>query len=505
MTVRQIGVTGALLLISSASVWAAQQTSEAPVVPTPQREFRGVWVATVDNIDWPSKPGLPVEQQKAELLAILDKTAQLNLNAVVFQIRPSCDALYDSKLEPWSEFLSAQMGQPPVPYYDPLAFAVTEAHKRGLELHTWFNPYRARHPAGKSVVAPGHVSQVSPKLVRQYGKYQWLDPGMKEVQDYSLAVIRDVVKRYDIDGIHIDDYFYPYKEKDAAGNIIAFPDDTSWSAYQASGGTLERDDWRRENVNQFVKRMYETVKAEKKWVKVGISPFGIWRPGNPAQIQGFDQYQELYADARKWLVEGWVDYFTPQLYWRIEQKAQSYPVLLQWWTEQNPMQRHLWPGNFSGRVADGSATQWKVEEIPAQIQATRNQPGATGNVHFSMKSLMRNQGGLADALSAGPYAQQALVPASPWLDNKPPGKPKVIQAKNTATGSAAISWSPTGSEKVWQWVVRVKNGEQWTTKILPGQTSSYDVDLSAGSVLGAVSAVDRCGNESAVATVTLKR
>jgi uncharacterized lipoprotein YddW (UPF0748 family) len=503
MTLRVLGAAGALLLVSAAVGVAA---FEPPIgeAPTPRREFRGVWVATVDNIDWPSKPGLPVEQQKAEMLAILDKATQLRLNAIVFQVRPSCDALYESKLEPWSEFLTGEMGKAPEPGYDPLAFAIEESHKRGLELHAWFNPYRARHPAGKSAVSANHISQTSPRLVRQYGKFQWMDPGMKEVQDYSLAVVRDVVKRYDLDGVHIDDYFYPYKEKDAAGNIIPFPDDPSWQVYQASGGKLGRDDWRRENVNTFVKRLYETVKAEKKWVKFGISPFGIWRPGNPPQIQGFDQYQELYADARKWLVEGWVDYYTPQLYWRIDQKAQSYPVLLKWWVGQNAKKRNLWPGNYTGRVGDGSASAWPVREVPNQIQATRDQAGATGNVHFSMKCFMQNRSGVNDVLTAGPYAEPALVPASPWLDSKAPGKPKLMQAKNTGTGSSALSWTPTGSEKVWQWVVRVKSGERWSTQILSGDVTSLDVDLVSANA-GAVSAVDRCGNESGVATVSLKR
>jgi uncharacterized lipoprotein YddW (UPF0748 family) len=347
------------------------QSDQTMPIPSPQREFRGVWVATVDNIDWPSRSGLPVEQQKAELLAILDRCSALNMNAVVFQVRPSCDALYSSKLEPWSEYLTGADGKAPVPFYDPLAFAVEEAHRRGLELHAWFNPYRARHFVAKSQPSPLHVSRSKPHLVRQYGRYLWLDPSMKEAQDHSIAVIRDVVRRYDIDGVHLDDYFYPYKEKDAEGKEISFPDDASYAKYLAGGGRLESDDWRRENVNVFVKRLYDMVKSEKRWVKFGISPFGIWRPGYPPQIQGFDQYAQLYADARKWLVEGWVDYYTPQLYWRIEQKAQSYPVLLQWWVEQNIQKRNMWPGKRRRRQRDPVGRGGSTEPDPGHAPADR--------------------------------------------------------------------------------------------------------------------------------------
>src|SRR5437773_2770134 len=217
--------------------------------PFIQREFRGVWVATVSNIDWPSEPGLSTQQQKDELIAILDRAAALNLNAVILQVRPAADALYDSKLEPWSEYLTGEMGKPPNPYWDPLAFAITEAHNRGLELHALFNPYRARHPSAKSPVSPTHISVTHPELVRKYGQYLWMDPGEPAVREHTIGVIVDVVKRYDIDGVHIDDYFYPYAEFDSAGKKIDFPDSASYARYRAGGGTLERDDWRRENVN----------------------------------------------------------------------------------------------------------------------------------------------------------------------------------------------------------------------------------------------------------------
>ncbi|MEW6304317.1 MAG: family 10 glycosylhydrolase [Verrucomicrobiota bacterium] len=482
----------AALLAGSCLLSAAPAYVPATVSPPAvQREFRAAWVATVSNIDWPSKPGLPVEQQKAELTAILDKCAQLKLNAVILQVRPACDALYDSKIEPWSEYLTGEMGRAPQPYYDPLAFAVDEAHQRGLELHAWFNPYRARHPSGKSPISANHISKTNPGIVRKYGNYLWLDPADRAVQDLSLRVILDVVKRYDIDGAHMDDYFYPYRVKEN-GADVDFPDDATWKRYQAGGGKLSREDWRRESVNTFIKRLYDGIKAEKKWVKFGISPFGIWRPGNPPQIKGLDAYDALYADSRKWLVEGWLDYSAPQLYWAIDPPAQSYPVLLKWWAEQNPKGRHVWPGNNNGKVGD----PWPASEIINQVQITRKEKGSTGNIHWNMSGLMRNKAGLADEL-ARIYGQPALVPASPWLDKTPPGKP-ALRVEAAGSGVKA-GWSAAKGEAVNWWVLQSRFGSAWRTEVLPGSRTSATFSNGTLPDAVAVMAVDRVGNASAVA------
>jgi len=403
-------------LLASAPGWTADNP------PPLKREFRGVWVATVANIDWPSKPGLPAEKQKAELIAILDRAVNIHLNAVVFQVRPMADALYESKLEPWSEFLTGTMGKSPG--YDPLALAVKEAHARGLELHAWFNPYRARTPTAKSATPDDHITKRRPDLAKPYGTHYWMNPTHPDVQDHSIAVILDVVNRYDVDGVHIDDYFYPYKEKNEKGQIIPFPDDDTWEKYQETGGTLKRDDWRRDAVNKFVERMYREVKEAKPWVKVGVSPFGIWRPGHPMGIAGFDQYAELYADARLWFNRGWVDYFSPQLYWPIAQEKQSFPKLLSWWVGENGKQRHLWPGLYTSRVT-GAEKGWRPQEVVDQIEVTRKQAGAGGVIHFSMKALLRNPMGVADDVRKT-YSEPALVPESPWLgSDNPPEKPTV--------------------------------------------------------------------------------
>ena len=391
--------------VKAASSYVA---SEVAAPPPPQREFRGAWIATVGNIDWPSKPGLPVQQQKSELLAMLDKSAKLNLNAVVLQVRPACDAMYESRIEPWSAYLTGTMGKAPEPFYDPLEFAVIEAHKRGLELHAWFNPFRAGLLAAKSPFSRNHISRTHPKLVHKYGKYLWLEPGDKEVQNYCAKVIMDVVNRYDIDGIHFDDYFYPYKETDAQGHEMDFPDDAAWKRYQMSGGKLSRGDWRRENVNTFVHRIYESVKAAKPWVKVGIAPFGIWQPGYPPQIKGFNAYDVLYCDSRKWLMDGWLDYCSPQLYWPIDQQAQSFPVLLKWWTEQNPKRRNLWPGIDSEKVGShrkGTNVNSTPDEFVNEIKITRELcPGTAGVIHWDIKALMQDRDGLATTLRNGPGA-----------------------------------------------------------------------------------------------------
>lgn len=500
---KPLKITAASLALAAGGAALAQGSSDSPDTPIPPtpREFRGVWVATVDNIDWPSRRDLPVEKQKAEMVAILNRAVKLKLNAVVFQVRPACDALYESKLEPWSEYLTGKQGRPPSPYWDPLATWIEEAHRRGLELHAWFNPYRALHPSARGRVAPTHVSKTRPHLVRKYGRHLWLDPGDKAVQDYSLAVIRDVVKRYDVDGIHIDDYFYPYKERDSAGRTIPFPDNPTYKRYKASGGTLSRDDWRRENVDNFVRRLYEAIKDEKKWVRFGISPFGIWRPGYPASVKGLDQFSELYADARKWLRNGWVDYYTPQLYWKIAAPNQSYPQLLRWWVEQNVKGRNLWPGNFTSRVLDGT---WGPEEIAEQIRVTREQPGATGNVHFSMKAFQQNRA-LNEAVGES-YQQPALVPASPWLDDSGPAEPRVEVGKD-ATGAGYLNWSPPGAKEPWVWVVKLRTGPNWATEIVPGWERSRSRVGGRAVTFGnmaSVTAVDRLGNESKPAVIRLR-
>ena len=479
MNIKAILLSGLLLLVSPSVQAVEPPTHQAAIPPPPAREFRGVWIATVVNIDWPSQSGLTTQQQQAELIALLDQAVKLNLNAVILQIRPACDSLYASPYEPWSEFLTGEMGKAPNPYYDPLEFAVEQAHKRGLELHAWFNPYRARQAQDTSEISANHISKTHPEWVKPYGKYLWLDPGNKDVQNYTLSVILDVVRRYDIDGVHIDDYYYPYPVRDENQQVIDFPDDSSWENYLRSGGQLSRNDWRRENVNTLVERLYRAIKQEKPWVKFGISPFGIWRPGHPEQIgtfdgySAFDPYEEIYADSLKWLTNGWLDYFSPQLYWKIEETKLSYPVLLNWWIEHNSQGRHIWPGNFTSQITDDPRNSWPVSEILYQIRVTRGFAGATGNIHFSMKPLMQNRQGISDALSGELYNQPAVIPASPWLPNIAPGKPLLKVDADENSDEIKLTWTATGLPMVSLWVVQTRIGDRWMTQVLPGRQTSY--------------------------------
>jgi len=475
---------------------------DVATLPGPMREFRGVWLATVANIDWPSEPGLSTEEQQAELIALLDRAAAVGLNAVVFQVRPAADALYFSPHEPWSAFLTGQQGQAPEPWYDPLAFAIDEAHRRGLELHAWFNPYRASHPAGPQAKDLTHISRQRPDLVRRYGDYLWLDPGEPDAVEHSLSVIRDVVHRYDIDGVHIDDYFYPYPVSER-GRKVSFPDADSYARARAAGETLGRDDWRRQNVDRFIERMYEEVKAEKPWVKVGISPFGIWRPGYPASVSGFDQYAEIYADARKWLREGWLDYLAPQLYWPISSRNQGFGDLLTWWGSEDVMGRHLWPGLYDSRTLP-DVGGYQPREILDQVLLTRDDPVATGTVHFSMKALLDRYSTLGRDLEAGPYAEPALVPASPWLAAAPPAAPLVTATDRD--GALDVILGAGDDEPVRQWVVRTRRGGAWSWEILPVGVGTYVIPASRGPVEAvAVSAVDRAGNEGPARLLEVER
>jgi uncharacterized lipoprotein YddW (UPF0748 family) len=476
--------------------------------PAAPREFRAVWVSTVANIDWPSKQNLTAQQQQLEAIAILDRAKALNLNAIVLQVRPAADAIYPSKIEPWSEYLTGAQGKAPQPWYDPLKFWVTEAHARGLELHAWFNPYRARHNLARSPAAPNHISRTNPAAVKSYGKFLWMDPGEESASQQTLDVVRDVVRRYDIDGVHLDDYFYPYpiEAPTAAGNDAAldgkvakaeldFPDQPSWQRYLASGGTLDKASWRRENVNHLIEALYKEIHQEKSWVQFGISPFGLGRPDRrPPGITGFSQYDKLYADAETWLQKGWLDYLSPQLYWAISKTSQSYPVLLDYWIAQNSQGRHIWPGMFTSRIGAPS-NDYPPQEIIQQIGIARERAGAGGHVHFSMATLMQNRKGIDDQLMAGEYAQPALVPASPWLGNTAPSVPSVLA--NRAGHGLKLKLAPGKSDALY--AIWTRYGSQWRFSVAPA--AQHDVTVADDAKLGEanavfVSAVDRLGNES---------
>jgi uncharacterized lipoprotein YddW (UPF0748 family) len=426
---------------------------------------------------------------------MLDRAVQLKLNTIILQVRPCSDAIYSSDFEPWSEYLSGTMGKAPLPFYDPLSFAVEEAHNRGLELHAWFNPFRARNTPDTWSAAASHVIKQHPTWVRRYGSQLWIDPGQKEAQAHVVKIVLDVVKRYDIDGVQFDDYFYPYPEKDRSGRNLEFNDNSTWKNSDARG-RLSQDDWRRENVNGFIQRVYESIKRTKPWVKFGVSPFGIWRPGEPPQVKGFDAYSNLYADSKKWLANGWVDYLAPQLYWRIDSVEQSFPILLKWWTEQNSRNRNLYAGLDSTKTNE----RWKVQEIINQIHLTRQQRGSSGHIHWNMKTLMYNRP-LISGLQRDVYQGFALPPPSPWLGRNPPPKPALEVQKTSSLANAKnaggqnqirvkAQWKK--DPKTWLWLLQTRERGAWKTELIPSYKTSRTWSGQLPEVI-ALSGVDRNG------------
>ncbi|MEM8781940.1 MAG: family 10 glycosylhydrolase [Planctomycetota bacterium] len=503
---------------------AAEARRMSPDIPEVPREFRAAWIATVANIDWPSKPGLTTQEQKDEMLALLDLCVEMKLNAVVFQVRPHADAMYDSTIEPWSYYLTGKQGQSPEPAYDPLAFTVEQAHAHGLEVHVWFNPYRAHHPAQEDrAVAGNHIVNTMPDTVRKLGEAQtfwWMDPADPRVQQQSLAVIADVLDRYDVDAVHFDDYFYPYPSYNDGED---FPDDATYAAYVEAGGQLPRADFRRKAVNDFVEALHHLIRAKSPHVKFGISPFGIYRPGHPHYIQGFDQYEQLYADAHLWMTRGWVDYIAPQLYWEIRNPDQSFVGLLQWWHANNPKGVHVWPGLYTSRLRAETAEGRRFDdnEIPQQINWTRalaNNPEAVsaGHIHFSIKALQDNARGVADTLKARHYTDPALVPASPWLSEGPAPAPRIAAQLDDGQVTVAksepsdgLNWVVQvgvidGDEAAWSHVI-VPAGEQSATVPLPrlAQAPAQDAGDDEPIVTIAVFTVDRAGVASAKTVQTL--
>lgn len=474
--------------------------------PAPRREFRAAWIASVWNVDWPSKPGLTGAQQRAELLKILDVMAGLNMNAVILQVRAEGDALYRSSLEPWSYWLSGRQGEPPSDGYDPLEFAVREAHARGLELHAWCNPFRAR--ASLQVpVASSHICRRKPELTMAAGTQVWLNPGLSEARSHVIKVMTDIARRYDIDGMHIDDYFYPYPKETKSGMRLQFDDSAAYKAYRKGGGDLAADAWRRSNINQFIRELNRSLKEARPSLKFGISPFGIWRPGYPESIKAsVDSYLHLAGDSRSWLKEGWVDYLAPQLYWRIKDEEHSFTVLTQWWDAQNEKKRHLWPGIASSRIRSEGPDRKRfasesINEIAAVRKYATRQP-ASGHIHWSVSALMTDRGGIQDQLRESSYAERAVVPESPWLEGQGPKTP-VLMASENGEG-VQLQWlrSTADSGKVRWWVVQVRKGPSsaWqVARVLPGGATGL---LWKGQpALVAVRAVDQAGRLSPAAAV----
>ncbi|WP_404339306.1 glycoside hydrolase family 10 protein [Pseudoalteromonas mariniglutinosa] len=489
-----------LILISLSGCSLVNSSADMAVKPLPllapihresvAREFRAAWVATVANINWPTEAGLSTLEQQAQAIEILDLLQKNNFNTVIFQVRPQADALYQSRFEPWSYYLTAEQGKAPEPFYDPLQFWIEQAHQRGLKLHAWINPYRVHHPVSNDPSEQSMAYQMPDDVVKLKNGMHWFIPTNQSVIAHTIATLSDLVTQYDIDGIHFDDYFYPYSSYNEEAD---FPDQAHYQHYLDTGGSLAKADWRRDAVNQFVQGLYQQVKAIKPHVQVGISPFGIYRPKQPHTIRGLDQYETLFADAKLWLNKGWLDYFTPQLYWPIKQYSQSYPLLLGWWQSENTLQRHVWPG-INALIADNEKG---IDEVINQIMINRGMLSSSpGVVFWNVKSL-QNSAEFRDVIGNGVFQHQALLPRSAWLDNTPPSPPSVTfkQYQN----NTRIFWQHKNDEEVFSTLVYVQYANESSYRIYPHAIRSLSLPNDKnGKRLREVKiiAIDRNDNES---------
>jgi len=406
-----------------------------------KREMRAVWIATVGNIDWPSKSGLSSEQQKSEFIRHLNFLQQIGINTVIVQVRPAADAFYESSYEPWSRYLSGKQGEPPFPKYDPLQFIIDECHKRNMDVHAWFNPYRALVNVNSNPNPPHHPTKKNPDWIINYDGKAYFDPGNPQAREYIINVMIEAVKKYDIDALHIDDYFYPYPVKG-----LRFNDDIS---YQKYGQGKNLADWRRQNVNTFISLLHSNIKKVKPWVKFGVSPFGIWRnaKNDPegSQTNGSSCYDELYSDVRLWMKNNWVDYMAPQLYWERGHRAADFNALLPWWMA-NKYQRHLYIGLGVYRMVNAQSGVWSSSnEILSQIKATRQQ-GADGIVFYSLTSFNKIKSDLVEQLKSPQYlGYTAIPPAMPWLDKYVSSPPEVFMTYKD--GKINLKWTHENMKK----------------------------------------------------------
>lgn len=441
---------------------------------SPNYEFRAAWVATVENIDWPSKRGLSVQAQKAEFIRLVDMHQRNGMNALIVQIRPSADAFYPSTLEPWSEYLTGKQGLPPDPYYDPLAFMIEETHKRGMEFHAWLNPYRAVFNILRSSLIPNHLTKTTPQWFVTYGDKKYFNPGIPEVREYTAKVVEDIVKRYAVDGIHMDDYFYPYKIPGKE-----FPDQATFLKY---GKGMTKDAWRRSNCDSIIVLLQKTIRKANPKVKFGISPFGVWRnksqdPMGSDTRSGPTNYDELHADVLLWLQKGWIDYIAPQLYWERGHALASYDVLLRWWNEYS-YDRHLYIGH--GIYRAGSNTAWKNRnEIPEQIKALREFKTTHGSIYYNSNVFNRNPNGWNDSLQQNYYRYPALPPPMYWIDNTAPAQPLIERTE----GSQKVKLVYNGEDSIKGFAIFMHEGKgeadfnnsQLIRFIVANKTSTIDL------------------------------
>lgn len=402
---KKIGVLFFILLSSCSLI---KQKNDIP-----KTEFRGVWIATVVNIDWPQRGGDPWEKQKEDYLRILNFYKDLNFNAVVVQIRTAGDAFYNSNLSPWSRFLSGAEGIAPETDQNPLKWLIREAHIRGFEFHAWLNPYRATFDLNTEVLSENHDYFKHPDWMIKYGKKYYYDPGLPEVQNHMVSIIEEVVTQYDIDAIHFDDYFYPYT---IMGEV--FNDSTSFLSHNPAKLSLEN--WRRSNIDTLVKKTHLAIKHQKPWVQFGISPFGVWKnkttdPRGSDTKAGQTTYEDLYADPLLWMEYGWIDYLVPQIYWSLKLQVASHRVLLDWWAE-NYKKSNLYIGNGAYKVRNNSDKAWnKKKELPKQLRLARKTQAVQGNVFFSARSLMSENKDVVNYIKKELYSYPSLTPVSPLI------------------------------------------------------------------------------------------
>ncbi len=392
----------------------------------PKREFRGVWIATVNNLDWPSDHNSSIETKKDELLNIINNLEKLNFNAIIFQIRPSADAFYISSTEPCSEYLTGKQGLRPEEDWDPLNFIIDECHKRGMELHAWMNPFRISQNLKKEL-SDKNVAVRHPEWTVTYDSKLFLDPGIPEVRNYLKDIVSEVVKKYDVDAIHFDDYFYPYPVLNTP-----FPDTLSFKLYNRDYEDSNINNWRRENVDILVQELSSTIKEIKRELKFGISPFGVWQNytdhyTGSVTNSGITNYNDLYADVTKWLANGWIDYVMPQIYWEIGHPKADFITLANWWNE-NSFGKHVYVGHALYKLSDDKSMAWQSEyEMPEQVFISRKLDNVYGSAFFRLKYLDKNSKNFTENLKKEIFKEKALLPQMKWLDSIPPVTPKGIR------------------------------------------------------------------------------